>query len=429
MRVLVVGSGGREHALVWKIARSPLVEKVYCAPGNPGIAHAAECVDLGVNDFAALSALAREEQIDLTVVGPEDPLSRGIVDHFEREDLTVFGPSKAAAELEASKAFAKRLMERQQIPTAAYAEFSNAPAAIGYVRAHGAPIVIKANGLAAGKGVTVAHTVDEAESAIREAMEARVFGDAGASVIIEEFMSGEEASILAFADGTHVLPMLTSQDHKPALDGDRGPNTGGMGAYSPAPVVDAALLAEIQATILEPCVRGMAEAGCPYKGVLYAGLMITPEGKPRVVEFNCRFGDPETQVVLPQMTSDIVPILLACAKGSLDTLSLEWQTGACVSVVMASGGYPGAYDKGKPITGIAEAEALDGVVVFHAGTSTRGGVLVTNGGRVLNVTATGDTLKGAIDTAYAAVDRIAFEGAHFRSDIGAKGLQRVNDYS
>lgn len=424
MRILIIGSGGREHALAWKIAQSPLVEKIFCAPGNPGIAQLAECVDIGVNDFDALTKLARDERIDLTVIGPEDPLSKGIVDHFDNEQLTVFGPSKAAAELEASKAFAKRLMDRHAIPTAAYAEFTDPAKAVEYIRAHGAPIVVKANGLAAGKGVTVAHTTDEAEKAVHDAMDARVFGDAGASVIIEECMVGEEASILAFADGVTVLPMLTSQDHKPAYDDDQGPNTGGMGAYSPAPVVGAALLAEIQSTILEPCVRGMAEDGRPYKGVLYAGLMIAPDGKPRVVEFNCRFGDPETQVVLPQMKTDIVPVMLACAQGKLSDTALEWHTGACVSVVMASGGYPGAYEKGKPITGIADAET-DGAVVFHAGTSMRGGTLVTNGGRVLNVTATGDTLNTAIDRAYTAVNKIHFEAAHHRSDIGKKGLKRL----
>ena len=425
MRILVIGSGGREHALTWKIAQSPLVSEIYCTPGNPGMARNAACVDIGVNNFEALLSFARDQRIDLTVVGPEDPLSFGIVDRFEAEGFAVFGPSKAAAELEASKAFAKRLMQQNSIPTAAYAEFADMREAIAYVHAAGTPIVVKANGLTAGKGVTVARTVEEAEAAIRDAMNSRRFGDAGANVIIEEFMVGEEASILAFSDGKTVIPMLASQDHKPAYDDDKGPNTGGMGAYSPAPLVDAQLLDEIQRRILEPCVRGLAAEGRPYKGVLYAGLMISPKGEPRVVEFNCRFGDPEAQVVLPQMKDDLVPILLACINGTLDRTTIEWNDGACVSVVMASGGYPGAYEKGKAITGIDAAEQTDGIVVFHAGTAQKDGVLVTNGGRVLNVTATGEDLKSAIAKAYEGVDAIHFEGAQRRTDIGRKGLRRL----
>jgi phosphoribosylamine---glycine ligase len=424
MRVLIIGSGGREDALAWKIAQSPLVDDLFCIPGNAGTAQRAECVSLDPADFNAVSAFAGDQSIDLTVVGPEDPLARGIVDHFERKGLAVFGPSKAAAELEASKAFAKSLMQRQNIPTAAYAEFDRPDRAIAHVQRHGAPIVVKANGLAAGKGVTVARSVAEAEQAIGDAMETRVFGEAGAHVVIEEYLEGEEASILAFSDGARVLPMLTSQDHKPAYDDDQGPNTGGMGAYAPAPVVDAAMLAEIQQTILEPCVRGMAADNRPYKGVLYAGLIITPDGKPKVIEFNCRFGDPETQVVLPLMKTDLIPVMLACIHGTLADVSLEWHAGACASVVMASGGYPGAYQKGTPITGIHEAEERDGVVVFHAGTALRDGALVTNGGRVLNVTATGNDLAAAVQKAYTAVSTIRFAGAHYRSDIGKKGLNR-----
>ncbi|MBN2307397.1 MAG: phosphoribosylamine--glycine ligase [Candidatus Hydrogenedentes bacterium] len=424
MNVLVVGSGGREHALAWKIAQSPLAGRVYCAPGNPGIARVAECVDIGVNDFDALVAFANDKSVDLAVVGPEDPLSKGVVDRFAAEGLKAFGPDAAAAQLEASKSFAKRLMAKYNIPTAEYAEFDTPDAAISYVKEKGAPIVIKADGLAAGKGVTVAHDVDTAVAAIDAAMSARVFGDAGDKVIVEECLVGEEASILAFADGARVVAMVPSQDHKPVNDGDTGPNTGGMGAYSPAPVVDDALLDVIHRTILQPCVDGMAEEGAPYKGVLYAGLMITEAG-PRVVEFNCRFGDPETQVVLPRLQSDIVPALVACCDGALDSVQLEWDSGACVTVVMASGGYPGAYEKGKPITGIDDAEGEPGVVVFHAGTGAAGDGLLTNGGRVLGVTASGAGIPAAIDAAYRAVDCIRFEGAHYRTDIGKKALVRL----
>jgi len=424
VKVLVVGSGGREHALTWKIAQSPLVEQVLCAPGNPGMAGLGRCVDIGVNEFDKLTALAREEGVGLIVVGPEDPLSRGLVDHLAANGIKAFGPVAAAARLEASKSFAKSVMNHCGIPTAKSAEFTDPAAAIGYARSAGAPLVIKADGLAAGKGVTVARELDTAIAAIRAAMEDRAFGDAGNRVLIEECLEGEEASILAFSDGKTVVPMASSQDHKPVFDNDEGPNTGGMGAYSPAPVVTGALFEEIVRTILNPCVQGMAEAGTPYTGVLYAGLMITPDG-PRVIEFNCRFGDPEVQVVLPRMKNDLVPVLLACCDGTLDRLSLDWADGACVTVVMASGGYPGAYEKGKPITGIPDAEHETGAVVFHAGTGLDGGALVTNGGRVLNVTATGPDVPAAIDRAYAAVRRIHFEGAHYRTDIGQKALKHL----
>ncbi len=424
MKVLVIGSGGREHALVWKIVQSPLVDKVYCAPGNPGIQALAECVAIGVNEMERLAAFAADTAVDLTVVGPEDPLANGIADLFSARGLAVFGPSAAAARLEGSKAFAKDAMGRYGIPTAEYAEFDQADEALDYVRAKGAPIVIKADGLAAGKGVTVARTVEEAEKAVREAMVERIFGGAGATVVIEECLVGEEASILAFSDGKTIVPMVPSQDHKPVFDGDEGPNTGGMGAYSPAPVVSPGLLAEIQRTVLEPCIRGMAKDGCPYRGVLYAGLMITEAG-PKVIEFNVRFGDPETQVVLPRMRTDVVPVFQACCEGRLDSVPIEWDSGACVTVVMASGGYPKDYAKGKVIKGIAEAEAEAGVVVFHAGTRRDGGNLLTNGGRVLNVTAQDDTIASAIDKAYRAVKKIHFEGAHHRTDIGGKALGRL----
>jgi phosphoribosylamine---glycine ligase len=426
VNVLVVGSGGREHALAWKIAQSPQVETVYCAPGNAGIARVAECVDIGVNDFGRLVAFAKEKNVGLTVIGPEDPLSKGVVDRFAREGLLVFGPTGAAAQLEASKAFAKRLMEKYDIPTAKYGEFADAESAIAYVREQGAPIVIKADGLAAGKGVTVAHDVDTAVAAIRAAMTDKVFGDAGARVIVEECLVGEECSILAFTDGETVLSMAPSQDHKPALDGDLGPNTGGMGAYSPAPLVTDELFDEIDRTVMRPCVAGLASDGTPYTGILYAGLMITQDG-PKVVEFNCRFGDPETQVVLPRMKSDIISAFLACCDGTLDALELEWEDAACVSVVMASGGYPGPYEKGKVITGIDDAEDDPAVTVFNAGTKAGDGGLLTNGGRVLNVTATGPDIPGAIDAAYRAVGKVHFEGAHYRTDIGAKAIRHLEE--
>jgi phosphoribosylamine--glycine ligase len=410
--------------LAWKIAQSQDVEKLYCAPGNPGMAQHGECVPIETNDFAGLVAFAREHRVDLTVVGPEEPLTRGLADVFAEAGLKVFGPGADGAKLEGSKSFAKRVMERYGIPTAGYEVFTDPESAIAYVRARGAPVVIKADGLAAGKGVTVAHAVEKAEEAIRAAMVDRIFGSAGSQIIVEEMLVGEEASILAFSDGETVVPMEGSQDHKPVYDGDQGPNTGGMGAYSPAPVVDAAMEQEILHTILEPCVAGMADEGRPYRGVLYAGLMMTDRG-PKVVEFNCRFGDPETQAVLPRMKSDLPPILMACCEGTLDSTRIEWGEGACVSVAMASGGYPGPYEKGKPISGIERAEEECGVKVFHAGTKRLGGSLVTAGGRVLNVTATGSDIADAIDRAYRAVGRIHFEKAHFRTDIGHRALARL----
>jgi phosphoribosylamine--glycine ligase len=370
-------------------------------------------------------AFALREQIGLTVVGPEAPLADGIVDRFRAAGLRIVGPVQAAARLEASKAFAKGVMLDAKIPTAAYARFDDADRAMAYVREHGVPIVIKADGLAAGKGVTVARDLSTAETAIREAMAEKVFGDAGNELVIEEFLEGEEASILAFVDGTTVVPMVASQDHKAAFDGDLGPNTGGMGAYSPAPVVNAAMVEEVIRTILQPCVDAFRDRGTPYTGILYAGLMITDRG-PKVIEFNCRFGDPETQVVLPRLKSDIVPVFEACCDGTLAQIDLEWDSRACVSVVMASGGYPGAYEKGKVIEGIDEAERLGEVTVFHAGTKRDHDRLLTNGGRVLNVTATGSDVAAAIDRAYQAVECIRFDGAHYRTDIGKKALNRIS---
>jgi len=426
MKVLVIGSGGREHALAWKIAQSPLVAKVYGAPGNPGIAglEKGACVPLAVDDFSGIKAFIEEKDIDLTVVGPEDPLTKGLVDYLEEGGERAFGPSAGAAQLEGSKAFAKAFMERHRIPTAACAVFDAADAAAAYVREKGAPIVIKADGLAAGKGVTVAMDVDTALRAIDEAMVQQAFGSAGARVVVEEFMAGEEASILAFCDGKTVVPMASSQDHKAVFDGDQGPNTGGMGAYSPAPVVTPEMEQRILKEVLEPVVRGMAEEGNPYKGILYAGLMITDQG-PRVVEFNVRFGDPETQVVLPRMKTDLVPVLLACCEGRLEEEHIEYHDAPCVTVVMASGGYPGSYPKGKAISGIADAEMEAGVCVFQAGTKLDGDRLLTNGGRVLNVTATGNVLPDTIAKAYRAVEKVAFDGAHYRMDIGKKALKRL----
>jgi len=425
MKILVIGSGGREHALCWKIAQSPLVARVYCAPGNPGIAslEKGEMVPISARDFDSIAAFIEEKDIALTVVGPEDPLAAGIVDYLAERGELVFGPTAAAARLEASKAFAKAFMQRHHIPTAEAVVFDDPESARRYVQAHGAPVVIKADGLAAGKGVTVARSLEEALDAVDLIMERRVFGDAGARVVVEDFLEGEEASILAFCDGQRVLSLPTSQDHKPVFDGDQGPNTGGMGAYSPAPVVTPELEAVIRDSILRPVVEGMAAEGTPYRGVLYAGLMITREG-PKVVEFNVRFGDPETQAVLPRLDSDIVPILLACADGTLEHVSIACSPRSCVTVVIASGGYPGGYEKGKIISGIHDAQQDPDVTVFHAGTALEGEHFVTAGGRVLNVTALADTLEEAVKKVYRAVQAIHFDGAHYRRDIAHRALTR-----
>lgn len=424
MNVLVVGSGGREHALAWKLRQSPLLDKLYCAPGNPGIEREAQCVAIDAMDVDGLIEFARTHGVGLIVVGPENPLAAGIVDRFANAGLRAFGPTAAAARLESSKAFAKDLMARYDIPTARYADFTDADQARDYVRQQGAPIVVKADGLAAGKGVTVASDVDEALAAIDAAMVEGSFGAAGNRVVIEECLEGEEASIFALSDGRALIPLATAQDHKRVYDDDQGPNTGGMGAYSPAPIVMPTLFTEIEARILRPCIDGMAEDGHPYRGVLYAGLMITANG-PKVIEFNCRFGDPETQVVLPRMKNDLLPLLDACTHGGLENHGAHWHYGSCVTVVMASGGYPGKFEKGKEITGIDAAEKLGGTVVFHAGTRLDGGRLVSNGGRVLNVTATGTDIRSTIDLAYAAVEQIHFDGAHFRRDIGHRALAKL----
>ena len=423
MNILVIGGGGREHALAWKIAQSPLVETVYCAPGNPGIdqLEKGRCVDISLGEYRMLKEFIDATEVALTVVGPENPLVDGIVDALQEDGHCVFGPTASAAKLEGSKGFSKDFMVRHDIPTASFQKFYSRDDAVAYVKKMGVPIVIKADGLAAGKGVVVAHDLETATKTIDDMMIERVFGDAGIKVVIETCLTGQEVSVLVFSDGETVLPMVHSQDHKPALDGDEGPNTGGMGAYSPTPIVSPEVAEEILEDILKPVIAGMAFEGTPYVGVLYVGLMLTDLG-PRVIEFNVRFGDPETQVVLPRMKSDIVPILQACCAGTLDKVTLEHDDGACVSVVMASGGYPGAYEKGKVISGIEDAESETGVIVFHAGTSNSGGDLLTNGGRVLDVTAVGDDLAGTIEKAYAAVSKINFEGAHNRKDIGQKAL-------
>jgi len=424
MRVLVIGGGGREHTLVWKIAQSQLVEKVYCIPGNPGIAELAECKKMDVeSDFDALVQFAKSEKIDFAVIGPEDPLANGIVDYFQNSGLKAFGPSKSAAEIESSKVFSKEFMMRHGIPTSEGEIFDDPEEAISYIKKVGAPIVVKADGLAKGKGAFPCRDLQKALDAVNSIMIDRDFGDAGNKVIVEEFMEGEEASFIAFTDGKTVLPMASAQDHKPIFDDDKGPNTGGMGAYSPAPVVTDEIHDLIMKTIMEPVIKGMSAEGRLYKGALYAGLMIA-DGKPRIVEFNARFGDPETQAVLPRMKSDIVPIILACIDGTLDKMQIEWTDEPAVCVAMASGGYPGSYEKGKVINGLETVAKMDNVMVFHAGTAKKDDSIVTSGGRVLGVTALGNSIENAIKRAYKAVDKISFDGAYCRRDIGRKALNR-----
>lgn len=421
MKVLVVGGGGREHALVWKIAQSPEVSKVYCAPGNEGISHQATLVPIEANDLNGLLEFARKERMDLTVVGPEEPLTRGIVDLFESKGLPIFGANQKAAELEGSKAFAKEMMKKYHIPTASYEIFEDRQSAIDYVQKQGAPIVVKADGLAGGKGVILCKSVREAIEAIDRMMVKKIFGVAGNRVVIEEYLVGEEASYIAFTDGKSILPLASSQDHKAIFDGDEGPNTGGMGAYSPAPVVTEEVNQKIVEKILRPIIQGMAEEGRPYRGVIYAGLMIS-NGQPRVLEFNARFGDPETQPALVRMKGDMIPILEACIRGTLSRCQIEWDQRASVCVVMASKGYPGDYEKGKRIEGLEEVSRMKDIFVFHAGTTLKNGQVVTNGGRVLGVTGLGENIPKAIERTYQAVEKISWEGVHFRKDIGKKAL-------
>jgi phosphoribosylamine--glycine ligase len=422
MKILVIGNGGREHALVWKLAQSPLVSRLYCAPGNAGTAEQAEHVPIDADDVPALVAFAREQAIDFTVVGPELPLALGIVDVFRAAKLAIFGPTQQAAQLETSKAFAKAMMTKYGIPTAPFRTFSDHTVAQTYIDQHDLPVVIKADGLAAGKGAIVCQSRGRAHHAIDQIMRARVFGEAGAQVVIEDFLQGEEVSFFALTDGTSLIALPACQDHKAIYDRDEGPNTGGMGACSPLPAVDAGLSERIMGEIMCPIVRAMAAEGRPYQGVLYAGLMLV-DRQPYVIEFNVRFGDPEAQILLMRMDSDVLPLLQATANGTLDRQDCRWRDDAAVCVVMASQGYPEAYERGRPITGLEQATGISEVAIFHAGTAHRHGQLVTNGGRVLGVTARAPDLRRAIDRAYQTVQRITWEGVHYRTDIGRKALQ------
>lgn len=440
MDILVIGGGGREHAIVWSLSRSPRAGKIYCAPGNAGIAQLAENVPIGVFEFDRLAAFAQEKEVGLVVVGPDDPLAAGIVDVFEEAGIPVFGPRRNAAEIEGSKAFMKDLLHKYNIPTAAYRKFTDYDEALSYLRSQPLPIVIKADGLAAGKGVTVARTREEAEAALADMMVSKVFGQAGSQVVIEEFLAGQEMSILAFVDGETVRAMPAAQDHKPAYDGDLGPNTGGMGTYSPLPHIDDAIIAQAVETIVIPTAKAMVSEGRPFRGVLFAGLMISPDGQPKTVEFNARFGDPETQVVLPRLKTDLLDIFLAAVEGRLADIDIEWSEEAAVCVVLASGGYPAAYPKGLPIEGLEpqadsrtdaggkpetgqSGTARGNDLVFHAGT-VRGadGAWLTNGGRVLGVVGLGADIAEARKAAYAKAETITFEGKHARTDIAAKAL-------
>jgi phosphoribosylamine--glycine ligase len=420
MRILVVGGGGREHALCWAIGGSPLCDKLFCAPGNAGIRQEAECVAIAADDVDGLVAFSRDNNIDLVVVGPEAPLVLGLVDRLEAEDIRAFGPRANAAMLEGSKGFMKDLCARHGIPSAAYGRFTDAEAAKSYIREHGAPIVVKADGLAAGKGVTVAQTVDEALNAVDEAMTENAFGDAGAEIVVEAFLDGEELSFFALVDGINALPLAGAQDHKAVGEGDTGPNTGGMGAYSPAPSLTEALEAQVMETIIMPTVRGMAADGCPYTGVLYAGLMLTEKG-PELLEYNVRFGDPECQVLMMRLRSDIVPALVAACDGMLESFDLRWTDDAALTVVLAANGYPGSYAKGTEIKNL-DAAAQTGAMVFHAGTTAEGDTIRANGGRVLNVTAYAPSISEAQSRAYAAVDAIDWPDGFCRRDIGWRAI-------
>ncbi|MFA5100969.1 MAG: phosphoribosylamine--glycine ligase [Candidatus Omnitrophota bacterium] len=437
MKVLVIGSGGREHALVWKISQSPLADKIFCAPGNAGIAQIATCVDIRAEAVAELLAFAKKERIDLTVVGPEAALACGIVDEFRKNNLAVFGPDASAARLESSKVFAKQLMAKYGIPTAAFKVFNHETEALEYLDTVQFPCVVKADGLAAGKGVVIAQSKKEATDALIAMMHTRVFGDAGATVIIEDCLAGEEASFLAVVDSGYALPLASSQDHKRVFDGDRGPNTGGMGAYSPAPVVTRALEKQIRETIIEKTIFALRQEHIEYRGILYAGIMITKSG-PMVLEFNVRFGDPETQSILPRLKTDLLELMFKTSEGRLSTIQqLSWDTRACVCVVCASQGYPGPYAKNKPITGLDEAARVKDIAVFHAGTRLEAIAgaqaadekkrIVTNGGRVLGVTGLGDSIQEAIEKTYRAVGMITFEGMHYRRDIGSRALDDRED--
>ncbi len=417
MKVLIVGSGGREHAIAWKVAQSPRVEKIYCAPGNAGIEEYAQCVDIGAMEFEKLAAFAKEEQIDLTVIGMDDPLVGGVVDVFEREGLRVFGPRKNAAILEGSKAFSKDLMKKYGIPTAAYENFTDPKEALAYLETAKFPIVLKADGLALGKGVLICQNLSEAKAGVREIMEDKKFGSAGNTMVIEEFMTGREVSVLSFVDGKTIKTMTSAQDHKRAMDGDQGLNTGGMGTFSPSPFYTPEVDAFCREHIYQPTVDAMAKEGRPFKGVIFFGLMLTADG-PRVLEYNARFGDPEAQVVLPRMKNDIVDVFEACIDGTLDQIDLQFEDNAAVCVVLASEGYPVSYEKGFPIRGLENFKDKDGYYVFHAGTKKKDGQIVTNGGRVLGVVAKGEDLKKARANAYEAIKLVEFDNKYYRHDIG-----------
>lgn len=424
MKVLVVGNGGREHALVWKLSQSSRVDKIFCAPGNTGIAELAECLDIKADDIDALLNFAKYEGIDLTVVGPESPLTAGIVDVFVKAERRIFGPDKSGAMLEGSKVFAKDFMRKYGLPTAEYKTFTSCLHAEEYIRLKGAPVVIKADGLAAGKGVFVCETADEAIDALRLIMKEKAFGDAGSKVVVEQCLKGEEASFMILTDGKTVVPLATSQDHKTIFDGDKGPNTGGMGAYSPAPVIDKNLHLKIMKTVIDPMMKGLKRERMNYRGVIYVGLMIV-DGKPYVLEFNCRFGDPETQPILMRLDSDLFDILKATAEGRLSDVQVTWKEDTAVCVVVSSKGYPGTYEKGKIIEGLDELKGKRNTMVFHAGTSLNKGKIVTSGGRVLGVTALGKDIQTAKGNAYKALEKIHFDGMHYRTDIADKAISKV----
>lgn len=424
MKVLVVGGGGREHAIVWKLSKSRHVDKIYCSPGNAGISELAECIDVKNDSPEALADFAKYENIDLTIVGPEAPLTKGIVNVFEKNNKKIVGPDIKAAQLEGSKVFAKDAMRRYRVPTAEYKVFSSYLHAEDYVRMKGAPIVIKADGLAAGKGVIVAKTVDEAVTGLRLIMKERAFGEAGSKVVVEDCLEGEEASFMAFTDGETILSMVSSQDHKRIFDNDEGPNTGGMGAYSPAPVVTEEIERLIMEKIMEPVVKGLKSEGIKYKGILYAGVMIK-DNQPYALEFNCRLGDPETQPILMRMKTDLVDVCLAIADERLSDIKLEWNPDPSVCIVAASKGYPGSYEKGKAIKGLDDVKKMDDVYVFHAGTAFKNNKIITSGGRVLGITALGKDIKDARDRAYAAAEKIHFDGMHYRKDIAGRALKKL----
>ncbi len=419
MKILVVGGGGREHAIIWKLKQSPLISKIYCAPGNAGIAELAECIPIGAMEFDKLIAFAKENMIDYTVIGMDDPLAEGIVDVFEKEDLKVFGPKQNAAILESSKAFSKNLMKKYGIPTASYEIFDDYQKAKAYLEKQTMPIVLKADGLALGKGVLICNTLEEAQKGLKEMMQEHRFGSAGNTVVIEEFLEGPEVSVLSFCDGKHIVPMVSAQDHKRALDNDKGLNTGGMGTFSPSKFYTKEMAENCMKTIFQPTVDAMAKEGRPFVGIIYFGLMYTKNGI-KVIEYNARFGDPEAQVILPRLKTDLLEIMLACTNGTLDKINIQWYDNAAVCVVLASGGYPVAYDKGYEITGLDKISQKENIVVFHAGTDKKDGKFVTSGGRVLGITGIGQNIEEAIQTAYEGVEIVNFEKKHFRTDIAKK---------